>query len=85
MRFTIEHEEAERQSFGHYLYRIRADGQLVARYWHDYRGGEHGIEFADGTKEPWPVGRMLDFIEGGGPQPLTLSARATAYLEQKLR
>jgi hypothetical protein len=26
---------------------------------------------------------MVDFIEGGGPQPLVLSARAVAYLESR--
>ena len=56
---------------------------LIAHYWHDYRGDEHGIEFIDGTKESWPVGRMIDFVEGGGPKPLTLSERAVEYLKQR--
>ncbi|MBB6583782.1 hypothetical protein HXP36_18795 [Ralstonia solanacearum] len=50
----------------------------------DYRGDEHGIEFLDGTRESWRVGRMVDFIEGGGPTPLVLSAGALAYLAAKL-
>jgi hypothetical protein len=57
---------------------------LVARYWHDFRGDEHGIEFLDGRSEEWPVGRMVDFVTGGGPEPLGLSDAAVAYLIQKL-
>ena len=83
MNFTIEHSKANRDSFGNYTYRIFEDGRLIAHYWHDFRGDEHGIEFIDGTKESWPVGRMLDFIDGGGPKPLTLSERAVEYLKQK--
>jgi len=83
MSFTIEQMKEKRESFGSYTYRIYADSRLVAHYWHDYRGDEHGIEFVDGLKESWPVGRMTDFIQGGGPEPLTLSERAVEYLKQK--
>jgi hypothetical protein len=83
MGFTIEHTNEKREPFGGYTYRIYEDGRLVANYWHDYRGDEHGIEFIDGLKEIWPVGRMTDFIQGGGPEPLTLSQRAVNYLKQK--
>ncbi len=68
---------------GPYRYRIYKDGRLIAHYWHDFRGDDHGIEFIDGTKEQWPVGRMTEFIEGGGPEPLTLSNRAVAYLDMR--
>ena len=37
--------------------------------------------FNDGRSEGWPVGRMIEFIEGGGPEPLRLSERAQAYLK----
>jgi len=80
MSFSIEHDQSSRESFSDYRYRVYEGNRLIAYYWHDYRGDEHGIEFADGTKESWPVGRMIDFIEGGGPKPLALSARAVAYL-----
>ena len=83
MSFTIEQTKEKRESFGSYTYRGYEDGRLVAHYWHDYRGDEHGIEFADGSKELWPVGRMVDLIQGGGPEPLTLSPRAVDYLKQK--
>jgi hypothetical protein len=84
VRYKIEQDDSKRGSFAEYKYRIYRDGRLIAHYWHDYRGDEHGIEFVNGTKEPWPVARMTDFIEGGGPQPLVLSQRAVAYLDGKL-
>jgi hypothetical protein len=80
--YTIERVDAQRDSSGNYRYRIYEDARLIAHYWHDHRGDEHGIEFVDGASRPRPVGRMADFIEGGGPEPLTLSARAVAYLRQ---
>lgn len=83
MSFRIEPEVSGRQSFGGYLYRIYEGDRLIAHYWHDYRGDEHGIEFLDGLRESWPVGRMVDFIEGGGQTPLVLSARALVYLAAK--
>jgi hypothetical protein len=83
MSYSIEHAGSSRGSYGDYRYRICWDGQLVAYYWHDYRGDEHGIEFPDGSKEDGPVGQMTDFIEGGGPQRLSLTARAVAYLDRK--
>jgi hypothetical protein len=84
LSFSVEHDQVRRESFGEYCYRIYSDGQLIARYWHDYRGDDHGIEFINGEKEDGPVGRMTDFLEGGGPQPLVLSDRAVAYIKRKL-
>ena len=83
MSYTIEQDKSQRESFGNYTYRIYESGRLIANYWHDYRGDEHGIRFIDGAEQAWPVGRMTDFVEGGGPQPLTLSQRAVAYLEAR--
>ena len=83
MSFSIELEVSARQSFSDYRYHIYDGDRLFAHYWHDYRGDEHGIEFSDGVRESWPVGRMVDFIEGGGPTPLVLSARALVYLAAK--
>lgn len=83
MSYRIEYADLKRASFGNYRYRIYEDSRLIAHYWHDYRGDEHGIEFVNGTNEPWPVGHMTEFIQGGGPKPLTLSERAVAYLRQK--
>ncbi|TXH02529.1 MAG: hypothetical protein E6R07_15010 [Nevskiaceae bacterium] len=82
MTFTVEQEPRPKGTW-EYRYRIYKDGCLVAHYWHDHRGDEHGIEFIGGEKEPWPVGRMTEFLEGGGPQPLSLSSGAVAYLTRK--
>lgn len=84
MSFRIEQDKSVRESFGDYQYRIYDDARLIAHYWHDYRGDDHGIEFTDGTGESWPVGRMVDFLEGGGPMPLALTANALAYLAANL-
>jgi hypothetical protein len=82
--YRIEQDDStKRPSFGAYTYRIYEGHRLVARYWHDHRGDEHGIEFLDGRSEDWPVGRMVDFIEGGGPEPLRLSERAVVYLKER--
>jgi len=80
MSYRIIQLEKSRESFGNYVYSIFKDDRVVAKYWHDYRGDEHGIEFKNGSRISWPVGRMTDFIEGGGPKPLSLSAKAIAYL-----
>lgn len=82
MSYTIQADPAPRESFGDYRYRIFCNGRLVARYWHDFRGDEHGIDFVGGKSVEWPVGRMVEFIKGGGPEPLGLSSRAIAFLEQ---
>jgi hypothetical protein len=83
-RFTIRHSATERDSFGNYDYDVLDGTDVIARYWHDYRGAEHGIRFADGTSEDWPVGRMIDFINGGGPEPLTLSPAAIKWLHERI-
>jgi hypothetical protein len=84
MSYRIEQDDSSnRASFRPYTYRIYQDDRLIARYWHDHRGDEHGIEFVGGTREDWPVGRMIDFVEGGGPEPLRLSDRAVAYLKAR--
>jgi len=79
--YRIEHDEPSRESFGNHRYCIYEDGRLIAHYWHDFRRDEHGIEFVSGKSERWPVGLMTEFLEGGGPEPLTLSVRAVAYSE----
>ena len=84
MSYRIEQDDStKRGSFAAYTYRIYDGARLIARYWHDHRGDEHGIEFVDGRSEGSPVGRMIEFIEGGGPEPLRLSERAVAYLKAR--
>jgi hypothetical protein len=83
MSYSIERDNSRRrEDFGEYKYQILRDGLRVASYWHDYRGDDHGLVFVDGTIESWPVGRITDFVEGGGPRPLQLTKKAIAFLEQ---
>jgi hypothetical protein len=84
MTYRIEQDESKRESFDEYRYRIYRGDTLIAHYWHDYRGDDHGIDFVNGLSEGWPVGRMVDFIEGGGPKPLVLSKHAVIYIQNKL-
>jgi hypothetical protein len=84
--YRIEQDpRASRDSFPAYTYRIYEADRLVARYWHDHRGDDHGIKFVDGHSEDWPVGLMTEFLEGGGPEPLRLSDRAVTYLNARRR
>jgi hypothetical protein len=84
MSYRIEQDDStNRGPSGLYTYRIYDGDHLIARYWHDHRGDEHGIEFIDGRSERSPVGRMIDFIEGGGPEPLRLSERAVTWLKSR--
>jgi hypothetical protein len=80
--YTIEQDDSRHDRFREYTYRIYKDGRPVALYWHDYRG--HGVRFVNGASDLSFTGCMVDFIEGGGPEPLTLTQRAMKYLDQKL-
>jgi hypothetical protein len=84
MTFRVERNDSPRGSFGNYTYLIYRNDVLVAHYWHGYRGDENGIDFVHGLSESWPVGTMVEFLEGGGPKPTTLSQRAKIYLQEKL-
>lgn len=82
MTFTVKHVQKTRESFGEYRYGIYEDGNLIAYFWHDYRGDDNGIEFINGISANEPVGTRSGFLLGGGPQPLTLSKEAIAYINQ---
>lgn len=84
MSYEIQQAKRDDGGFANYNYSVFKGGRVVARYWHDYRGEEHGIEFVSGGTEAWPVGRMIDFLHGGGPQPTSLSPEAISYLNRKL-
>ena len=73
--------ESSRDSSGNYNYKIFKNHTLVANYWHDFRGDEHGINFLNGNSDELTNFRMVDFLKGGGPQPLSLSTRAIEFLE----
>jgi hypothetical protein len=79
-RFSIRQRPRERTPGANYEYDILDGSDVIAGYWHDFRGDEHGIVFADGRSEDRPVGRPADFIMNGGPFALRLSSAAVAYL-----
>jgi len=81
--FSIEPEGGKREDFEAYRYRILRDGEPVAKYWIDFRGDDHGIEFIDGSSFGWPVGSVLEFVQGGGSSPIRLTPEAVAFLEEK--
>ena len=83
MRYRVTRDPADGRHGAGFL--IYADDRLVARYWHDHRGDEHGIELVDGRRVDGPEGRVTDFLEGGGPQPDSLSRRAEQFLDEHLR
>ena len=60
------------------------DGEsIIAHYWHDHRGDEHGIDFVKNGPSEFPFNSTLDFLEGGGPEPLRLSIRAIEWLTMR--
>jgi len=85
MNISIRQSVGSRKQFDPYWYEILDGKQVIANYWHDYRGDDHGIKFMDGTEDSWPVGRMTEFLLGGGPQPLKLSGKALTYLMDRLQ
>ena len=82
MRYRVE-QEPSRDAYGNYVYRIYSGSELIARYWHDYLGDEHGIELTRGGSLSCP-GRMIDFLAGGGREPTALSEQAAAYIHEQL-
>lgn len=81
--FRIEQkEERSAQSFGNYEYEVFENENLIAIYWHDYRGNEHGINFIKGKKISSIPSTMPDFLLGGGPQPHELSEFAINFINK---
>ena len=77
-RFTITHAGRDSsEPFSNYLFDVSYDGRKVAELGHDYRGDEHWMRLPGG---PW-VSLAERVIEGGGPQPLTLSPTGERALE----
>lgn len=79
--FEVIHRGRERSG---YLYEIRKDGRRVVELWHNNRGEEHMI------RRSWLGASWEEFeniLEGGGPQPVRVSAweaeLLSKYLDQK--
>lgn len=84
MRFGICQLKRNPEAFSQYVYEIYDGTRLVARFWHDHRCDDNGIDFIDGFSDLWPVGGIDKFLAGGGPNPLGLSDAAVVYLISKL-
>lgn len=78
-RFSIVQPPDPRDSFGAYWYEVYRNDHLVAHVWHDYRGSESGIRFVDKRKSTWPFINVVEFLTGGGSQPLALTEAAEQY------
>lgn len=83
-RFQIRHRDSQRADFGNYEYDILEGSRVIALYWHDFRGDEHGLIYNDGREEAWPVGRMIEFVGGGGSSQLFLTKAAQDHLATAL-
>ena len=73
-----------RIGFADYEYDILLGDRRVARYGHDYRGGEHWIRFGDGPREECALGAIWQFTEDDGARPRRLGQRAIDYLQRRL-
>ena len=71
------------RSEGNYNYEIYRGTELVARYWHDFRGDEQGLTMIGG-KRASPPGSCSEFIAGGGGNPLTLTEAAVELIRRHL-
>ncbi len=81
MTYRIEQLTQTRGSFDPYKYHIFKNNKLIAEYWHDFCGDEHGIKFKNGFNQGYPVGKVIDFLNGGGSSPITLSPKAIDFLQ----
>jgi hypothetical protein len=67
-------------AFTFYLYEIHEDGRRVAEFRHSHRNEDHQIRRSSLTE--WE--EFDDILEGGGPQPLRVSASGADALSQYL-
>jgi hypothetical protein len=83
MTYRIEYGKRGDSPSGGQFYYIYDDDQLIARYWHDHRGDDCGIDFVSGNSEDWPFSHLGQVLAGGGPLPLTLTNEAIVFLETR--
>ena len=81
-RFSIRQLKA-RDALGNYQYEIFCDGKLFARYWHDFRGDENGINLVNGFSDESLPGRTADFIAKDNKGSLCLTHVGLSYLMSK--
>jgi hypothetical protein len=78
-KFAIVHRGRESaEEFSNYVFDVVCDGRKVAELSHDYKGDEHWIRLPG---ESWAT-LAERVIQGGGPQPLQLSAAGVRAVER---
>ena len=80
--YIIKQISKDSESFGNYNYDIYLGTKLVAKYWHDFRGNDHGLYLPNVQKQYSLPCRMTEFMSGGGPNPLVLTDWAMQFLEK---
>jgi len=81
--YRIEYIDRE-QASGDYHRKIYKDNVLIASYWHDFRGDEYEVTFIHSGIKVEPSFRMVEFIKGGGSEPLELSEIGVEFIESYL-
>ena len=91
--FRVVSRPRSSEPFSAYYFDIFLGDRLVAEYWHDYRGDDHGITLIGrenafpfrSPKEQYPLSiSAREFLEGGGPTPLKLTDKAVALIDDAL-
>jgi hypothetical protein len=83
-RFTIQQIDEKRESFGGYRYGIYDSTKLIGYFWHDHRGDDNEVELFCTHDKRWGFPSILDFIQGGGPMPTTLTEMALLWLASRV-
>ena len=73
-----------RSGFADYEYDIFLGDRRIARYGHDYRGGEHWIRFGDGPRQECALGPVWVFAPTTDAGRFQLTPEAVAWLRQQL-
>jgi hypothetical protein len=76
--FEVVHRGRDR---GGYLYLIQSSGRAVAELWHNHRGEEHMIKRSS-LGGQWEG--FENILDGGGPEPLRVSAWGAEVLSKYL-
>jgi hypothetical protein len=82
-RFWLRARPRDPEPGANFEFDILDGDRVVALYWFDFRGDDHGVVFPDGRDE-WLECRRSEFITGGGPAPTVLTDRALAWLNAEL-
>ena len=80
-RYTLRARPRDPKPFSNYEFDVLEGERVVARYWFDFRGDDHGVVFNDGRAVTVPVGG-IDFVTGG-PEEFVFTPSAIVWLEKE--